>query len=297
MEHDKLSVRLSQILTKLNNGERFTLEDLTIEFNVGIRTIIRDIRERLNYLPLKKEGKYYFLEEYALGKLNFNDIKNFASISGIKSLYPSLTNQFLVEILDDRINKTYIVKNSGFEQIENKKDEFEKLSNAIINYQTVEFLYKEKQKKVKPYKLINSNSIWYLCANDDDKIKTYSLSKIENLKTTNETFKQNPQFLKQIEKDEINWFSNETKEVILKIDNKSKEYFLRKKVLSNMKMLEENEEYFVVSTKIAFDDEILNLVKYWIPYIQIVSPDCLAEKLNEILNNYLSLTQPVKMQC
>ena len=64
-----------------------------------------------------------------------------------------------------------------------------------------------------------------------------------------------------------------------------------------MKMLEENEEYFIVSTKIAFDDEILNLVKYWIPYIQIVSPDCLAEKLNEILNNYLSLTQPVKMQC
>ena len=296
MEHDKLSVRLSQILTKLNNGERFTLEDLTIEFNVGIRTIIRDIRERLNYLPLKKEGKYYFLEEYALGKLNFNDIKNFASISGIKSLYPSLTNQFLVEILDDRINKTYMVKNSGFEQIENKKDEFEKLSNAIINYQIVEFSYKEKQKKVKPYKLINSNGIWYLCA-DDDKIKTYSLSKIENLKITNETFKQNPQLLKQIEKDEINWFSNDSKEVILKIDNQAKEYFLRKRVLSNMKIVEENKEYFVVSTKIAFDDEILHLVKYWIPYIQIVSPDCLAEKLNEILNNYLSLTQPVKMQC
>lgn len=297
MEHDKLSVRLSQILTKLNNGERFSLEDLAQEFNVSSRTVERDIKERLNYLPLKKEGKYYFLEEYALGKLNFNDIKNFASISGIKSLYPSLTNQFLVEILDDRINKTYMVKDSGYEQIENKKDEFEKLSNAIINYQTVEFFYKEKQKKVKPYKLINSNGIWYLYANDNHKIKTYSLSKIENLKITNETFKQNPQLLKQIEKDEINWFSNDSKEVILKIDNQAKEYFLRKKVLSNMKMLEENEEYFVVSTKIAFDDEILNLVKYWIPYIQIVSPDSLAEKLNEILNNYLSLTQPVKMQC
>lgn len=297
MEHDKLSVRLSQILTKLNNGERFTLEDLAKEFNVSSRTVERDIRERLIYLPLKKEGKYYFLEEYALGKLNFNDIKNFASISGIKSLYPSLTNQFLVEILDDRINKTYMVKNSGFEQIENKKDEFEKLSNAIINYQTVEFFYKEKQKRVKPYKLINSNGIWYLCANDDDKIKTYSLSKIENLKITNETFTQNPQLLKQIEQDEINWFSNDTKEVILKIDNQSKEYFLRKRVLSNMKIIEENEEYFIVSTKIAFDDEILHLVKYWIPYIQIVSPYSLAQKLNEILNKYISLTQPVKKQC
>jgi predicted DNA-binding transcriptional regulator YafY len=190
-----------------------------------------------------------------------------------------------------------MVKNSGFEEIENKKDEFEKLSNAIINYQIVEFFYKEKQKKVKPYKLVNSNGIWYLCADDEDKIKTYTFSKIENLKITDETFKQNPQLLKQIEKDEINWFSNETKEVILKIDNQAKEYFLRKRILSNMKIVEENEEYFVVSTKIAFDDEILNLVKYWIPYIQIVSPDCLAQKLNEILKTYLSLTQPVKMQC
>jgi predicted DNA-binding transcriptional regulator YafY len=297
MEHDKLSVRLSQILTKLNNGERFSIDELAQEFNVSSRTIVRDIKERLNYFPLKKEGKYYFLEEYALGKLNLNDIKNFASISGIKSLYPSLTNQFLVEILDDRINKTYMVKNSGFEQIENKKYEFKKLSNAIINYQIVEFFYKEKQKKVNPYKLLNSSGIWYLCASDDDKIKTYTFSKIENLKITKETFKQNSQLLKQIEKDEINWFSNETKEVILKIDNKSKEYFLRKKVFPNMKILEENEEYFVVSTKIAFDDEILNIVKYWIPYIQIVSPISLAEKLNEILKTYLSLTQPVKKQC
>ena len=47
MEHDKLSVRLSQILTKLNNGERFTLEDLSKEFNVSSRTVERDIRERL----------------------------------------------------------------------------------------------------------------------------------------------------------------------------------------------------------------------------------------------------------
>jgi predicted DNA-binding transcriptional regulator YafY len=64
-----------------------------------------------------------------------------------------------------------------------------------------------------------------------------------------------------------------------------------------MKIKEESEEYFIVSTKIAFDDEILHLVKYWIPYIQIVSPDSLAQKLNEILNKYLSLTQPVKKQC
>ena len=36
MAHDKLQVRLAQILTKLNNGERFTLRDLAMEFNVSV---------------------------------------------------------------------------------------------------------------------------------------------------------------------------------------------------------------------------------------------------------------------
>lgn len=297
MAHDKLSIRLAQILTKLNSGERFTLMDLTQEFNVSPRTIERDIKERLQYLPLKKDGNYYFLEEYALGKLNFNDIKNFATISGIKSLYPSLTNQFLVEILNDKINKAFLVKNNGFEQIENKKDVFEELSNAILNLQIIEFRYKDNNKKVEPYKLINSNGIWYLCANDSGKIKTFTFSKIENLKLYNETFIQNQQLLKQIEKDEINWLSNDVKEVKLKIDNRAKEYFLRKKVLSNTIIVEENEEYFIVSTKIAFDDELINIVKYWIPYIQIISPSELIKKMNNILNNYIKLTQPVESEC
>ena len=297
MADDKLAKRLAYILTKLNNGERFTLKELALEFGTTTKTISRDLNERFIYLPIEKEGNYYFLEDYALGKLNLEDIKNFATISGIKSLYPTLTNQFLTEILENKINKVFLVKNSGFEMIENKKDDFEKLSRAIINHHVVKFIYKDKEKIVEPYKLINSNGVWYLCANDSGKLKTYTFSKIENLKTKQDKFDLNSELLKEIEKDEINWFSNDAKEVHLKIDNSAKEYFLRKKVLSNMKMLEENEEYFVVSTKIAFDDEILNLVKYWIPYIQIISPDCLAAKLNEILNNYLFLTQPVKMQC
>ena len=64
-----------------------------------------------------------------------------------------------------------------------------------------------------------------------------------------------------------------------------------------MKIIEETNEYFIVSTKIAFDDEIINLVKYWIPYIEIISPNDLSEKLNNILNSYIKRTQPVQSQC
>lgn len=297
MARDLLAKRLAFILTKLNNGERFTLKELALEFGTTTKTISRDLKERFIYIPIKKDGKYYSLEEYALGKLNLEDIKNFATISGIKSLYPTLTNQFLTEILENKINRVFLIKNSGFEVIENKKEDFEKLSRAIAKHQLVEFIYKNVEKIVEPYKLINSNGVWYLCANDNEKLKTYSLTKMKNLKIKNDKFNLNIEFLNQIEKDEINWFSNESKEVHLKIDNNAKEYFLRKKVLSNMKILEETSEYFIVSTKIAFDDEIINLVKYWIPYIEIISPNDLAKKLNDILNSYIKRTQPVPSQC
>ena len=297
MARDLLAKRLAFILTKLNNGERFTLEELALEFGTNTKTISRDLNERFIYIPIKKDGKYYSLEEYALGKLNLEDIKNFATISGIKSLYPTLTNQFLTEILENKINRVFLIKNSGFEVIENKKEDFEKLSRAIAKHQLVEFIYKNVEKIVEPYKLINSNGVWYLCANDNEKLKTYSFTKMENLKIKNDKFNLNIELLNQIEKDEINWFSNEAKEVHLKIDNNAKEYFLRKKILANMKIIEETSEYFIVSTKVAFDDEIINLVKYWIPYIEIISPNDLAKKLNDILNSYIKRTQPVLSQC
>jgi predicted DNA-binding transcriptional regulator YafY len=45
MSHDVLARRLVLILTKLNNGERLTLEELAIEFGTSTRTIFGIIPE------------------------------------------------------------------------------------------------------------------------------------------------------------------------------------------------------------------------------------------------------------
>lgn len=285
-EHDKLSTRLSQILIKFNNGDRVTIEDLAEEFGVSKRTIERDF-VRFSYLPIIKENKEYYLENLAIGKLNFDDIKNFAIFSGVKSLFPSLTKQFLAEILTDKINKAFLVSNSGFEDIEKKQEIFYNLTSAICDQKIINFFYNDKARVVKPYKLINTNGIWYLNATENEDIKTYTFSKIKSLKVTDEKFIQNINILKEIERNEINFLSSITKEVHLEIDNSAKEYFLRKKVLSNMKIIDQTNEYFIVSTNVAFDDEILNIVKQWIPYIRIVSPLELQNKLQDTLKNYL----------
>ncbi|MDL0089883.1 HTH domain-containing protein, partial [Campylobacter gastrosuis] len=114
--HDKIATRLSQIIIRLNNGERLKISDLADEFGVDKRTIQRDL-VRLNALPIERENDLFFIADYALGKLGFKDIKNFAILSGIKGLYPSLDNAFLTDILNEKLNHAYLIKNQDFGEI------------------------------------------------------------------------------------------------------------------------------------------------------------------------------------
>ena len=56
--------------------------------------------ERLSILPIQKENGKYFLEEYALGKLGFKDIKAFAALIGARSLFPELDDRFISDVAE-----------------------------------------------------------------------------------------------------------------------------------------------------------------------------------------------------
>ena len=299
MSHDKIATRLACILTKLNNGESFTAEELAKEFDISVRTVQRDLNERLIYLPIIKEHNHYFMDAYALGKLNFEDIKNFATISGIKSLYPILNSGFISDILNAKINNAYLVKNQGFENISHQQEWFDKVSAAIVKSSPIEFIYKEKHRVVNPYKLINNQGVWYLLADENEQLKSFTFSKIKQFSWSNESkvFTPKKEFLDKISQNDTNWFSQELIEVVLEINNTAKEYFFRKDTLPNKQILEQKENYFTVSTKVSYDDEILRVVKYWMPYIKIVSPLYLREKFNNILEDYLKTTQPCNEEC
>lgn len=289
-EHDKIARRLTDIIQRLNDREKLTIEQLCEDFNVNKRTIQRDLHERLGFLPIVKENGYYSLESYALGKLSTKDIQNFATLSGISSLYPSLDQRFISDILNIKLSDSYLVKNQGFEDISCNRNLFEQISGAIARKCPIHFSYNDKPRSANPYKLINNNGIWYLLADENNNLKNYTFSKIKDFHWDDEIhFTPKKEFLEQIEKNHTNWFSKESIEVILEVDNEAKDYFLRKEILPNKKILEQTEKHFRVLTQISYDDEILRLVKYWIPYIKIVSPLYLQEKLNKVLEEYLQL--------
>jgi len=45
-EYDKILFRLTDILTKLSNGETPSLQELAHEYNVSVRTLQRDITSK-----------------------------------------------------------------------------------------------------------------------------------------------------------------------------------------------------------------------------------------------------------
>ncbi len=287
-KHDKIATRLSIILTKLNNGEKLEVNQLAKEFGVTPRTIQRDLNKRFADIPIKKENKYYFLESNFLGKLNFNDIKTFAIMSGIKELFPTFSNDFLRSILEKNSTNPFLIKGHNYEKIEHKAKEFIAIESAIKNHSIIELVYRDKKRIIHPYKFANVKGIWYLIALQDEVIKTFTFTKIFSLRITNESFKIDEEMLKKIENEDSLWFSNEKIEVTLKVNSKIAEYFKRRNIVQYQKILEEFDDGgLLVSMKMTFEEEILQIVRYWIPNIRIVSPIYLQEKLEESLKDYL----------
>ena len=67
-KHEKLAWRLVGILTKLNSGERINIKDLANEYDVSIRTIVRDIQDRFAFLDWEENNyPFYRLNLKTLG--------------------------------------------------------------------------------------------------------------------------------------------------------------------------------------------------------------------------------------
>lgn len=119
--HDTLVYRLAQILVKLNQGEKLDPKALAEEFGVNMRTIQRDLNVRFAYLPLQKSNGRYHLDIAFLGKLNSKDIDRFASLAGVRGLFPSLSDDFLRDIFDTRMQDTLLVKGHSYEDLSGKE--------------------------------------------------------------------------------------------------------------------------------------------------------------------------------
>lgn len=291
--HDTLVYRLAQILVKLNQGEKLDPQELAAEFGVNLRTIQRDLNVRFAYLPLEKIEGHYRLEPSFLGKLNTRDIERFASLAGIRGLFPSLSDDFLRDIFDSRLQAAMLVKGQHYEDITGKEPLFRQLEQAIVARHHVSFDYnkgdaKKRHDMVSPFKLLNHKGIWYLACRDEKKLKTFAFTKIDRLQVLESQFENDPAIDKALIEDDGIWLGVENKEIVMKIAKEVAGYFKRRKLIANQVIEKELEDGgLIVSAKVGHPNQVLPIVRYWIPHIRIIAPEGLQFKFENDLALYI----------
>jgi predicted DNA-binding transcriptional regulator YafY len=295
--HDTLVYRLAQILVKLNQGERLNPQGLADEFGVNLRTIQRDLNVRFAYLPLQKSEGHYHLDPTFLGKLSTKDVERFASLAGVRGLFPPLSDDFLRDIFDARIQAALMVKGHNYESMVGKESTFRSLELAIVGRKHIAFDYqKESGLKfytgVAPFKLINHKGIWYLAARDGEKLKSFSFVKIENLHFLESSFSADPDIDKKLSEEEGIWLNDDKTEIVLKIDCEVAGYFKRRKLIANQVIEKELEDGgLILSAKVGHPNQVVPIVRYWIPHIRIISPEGLQAEMESEIATYLKATR------
>ena len=291
--HDTLVYRLAQMLVKLNQGERLDPQALADEFGVNLRTIQRDLNERFGYLPLEKTDGRYHLDRVFLGKLSTRDIERFAGLAGVRGLFPSLSEEFLRDIFDARMQSALLVKGHHYEDLAGKEAAFRLLEQAIVARRHVAFEYRkdagsQTYEGVAPHKLVNLKGIWYLAARDGEKLKTFSFAKLDRVRMLESRFAADPTLERKLEDEDGIWLGEEHREIVLKVAKEVAGYFKRRKLIANQVIEKELEDGgLLVSAKVGHPNQVLPIVRYWIPHLRIISPEGLQGELEAELGRYL----------
>jgi predicted DNA-binding transcriptional regulator YafY len=292
--HDTLAFRLAGILLRLNNGEALEPGELAQDFGVDVRTIQRDLNERMAFLPLEKEGGHYRLDPAYLGRMGPKDVERFAALAGVRGLFPSMGADFLRELFDHRFQSSVQVAGHHYEDVSDRSADFRLIRQTVAECRHLTFTYTKpggtsRERTTQPYKLLNEKGIWYLAAVDSGTLKWFSLTRMTSLRATSEVFAPNPAIQKQITENGGAWPGPAPTLVVLSVEPPAAEYFLRRQIFPNQTVVERRTDgSIVVACEVAQPAQLLPLIRYWVPSVRVVDPPSMQQELEAGLRKYLS---------
>jgi predicted DNA-binding transcriptional regulator YafY len=300
-DYDKAMTRLVSILKKLYDGESLSVTELAEEFNTSTRTIQRDFNEKLISFPIVKDGKKWKMQEgFHLEKIaSVEDqlvLDMLEKVSeGLGSKFHSKAKHLLSKIKNKDLSPIYA--SLDIEKIDDFLSEINLIEQAILNKAILTCKYKLHSKSydigVKPLKIANFDGFWYLIALDsrNNELKKYHIKSMSNIKVLEKYFTRSKKLDEALDNAINIWFTleNEAFEVILSMDNNTGKYFQRKPICKSQRLLSVNEvdESMQFSLKVTHEMEIIPTIMQWIPYIKVVEPDWLRDKVVERVKEYL----------
>lgn len=270
---EKLAQRLSLILARLHQGEHIDKHELAIEHGVDVRTIERDLGARLLGIAERGPEGRWQLTHAARSTIPAKHLHGYARLSGTEHLFPDGSLRYLLEQLSvPESNRITQVQAFPLEALSNTGI-FTMLQAAIKNRHPCSFIYKNRSRQTQPYRLIHKNGIWYLAAEESGRLKNFSIALIDKLDVDDTCcFTFNPAHVEYIDSMDDVWFTTETTDVLLRVAPEIAHYFARQKLLPHQQQRPGMDGSLLVTTRINHINQLLPVVRHWLPHVRIVTP-------------------------
>ncbi len=299
-DEGKLAQRLVEILCRINEGRRLRTRDLAQELGVAPRTIQRDLKRFRDLGLIERDGLLdYRSKPEAVGRLSLDKVRCFADRTGVDGLFPGLTDLTLRELMNADRDPATRVQSPAYEDLDALKTDFEQLQSAIREHCCIDFVYAKTEgeqlvhkrySRIRPYSLLNHGGVWYLgSVNADGALRAFTFSKIRRLLVLHgETFVPDPAVTAELDREDSIWLNRHKIEVVLRVAPVAAGYFLRRKLVPQQKLVKSlSDGGLILSGMVAHADQILPLVRAWIPHVRFIQPESLQAQLNEQLVEYL----------
>lgn len=280
-KNEKLAWRLTQTLSRLHQGDAIDKHQLAREFAVNVRTIERDLNERLRGIVERDAQGSWQLTHSARGTIPAQRLNDYARLTGTGQLFPDTSLVYLLERLEQPAKPHPLhVQPTATEDLRARTTIFKQLETAVLQRFYCGFDYKSKARKVEPYRLIHKNGVWYLAATEAGRLKNFSIALIESLQVdTTRRFIPSEKYQEYIGTTDDIWFTEVTTEALLRVQPEVAHYFTRRALLPEQQQREDRDGSLLVTARINHINQLLPVVRYWLPHVRIVRPVAWQEEL------------------
>ncbi|MBN9572308.1 MAG: WYL domain-containing protein, partial [Alicycliphilus denitrificans] len=254
-------------------------------------TIERDLAVRLDGIVERNAQGRWQLMHVARGTIPARHLNEYARLSGTQYLFPDSSLPYLLQQLDKPGNRrTMQVQPAASEDLGATTPYFARLETAIDQCFECRFEYKGKVRRVQPYRLIHKQGIWYLAATEGERLKNFSVALVTALEVDDGCrFSPKPEHHDYIDgKDDV-WFAPDTVEVVLRVAPVAAHYFTRRALLPKQRHCVHAGGALTVTSQISHPQQLLPVVRYWLPHVRIVQPTQWHEHLVSELQQALEI--------
>jgi predicted DNA-binding transcriptional regulator YafY len=288
---EKLAQRLSHILALLHQGGCLDKHLLAQQFGVDVRTIERDLGERLRDIAERNPEGQWQLARHRRSTVPAQYLHHYAQLAGTEHLFPDPSLPYLLGQLETpTTQRATQVQPMPHEPLDKQSRDFALLQTAIEQHYECHFIYKDKPRLAQPYRLIHKNGVWYLAAEEGALLKTFSVALIQALRVDEASrFSPKPEHQDYIEQQNDVWFTRHTTEVLLRVAPEVAHYFSRRPLLPQQQQRADTDGSLLVTTHINHPQQLLPVVRHWLPHVRIVQPVELHQAVVESLRQALAM--------